>query len=90
MSTPYGQPSTTNPADKPQSPHIIPPDEYSIYSEPSLPIIACIQSLPLLPTKDPTTEPSDETIHKNYVEPLSICTLNLVQKYSTNLPPVPT
>ena len=72
-----------------QSPHIIPSDEDSISSEPPLPITTDIQPLPPPPTKDPTTEPSDETLHKNSVEPLSVRTINLVQNDATNIPLVP-
>ena len=78
-----------NPADNHQYPNLIPPDEDYICTEPPLPIIIDIQPVPLPPNDDTTTEPSDETLHKSSVEPLSICTLNLVHKYATNLPPVP-
>ena len=73
----------------PQPPHIIPPYEYSICSEPTLPINTDIQNLPSPPTKDPTTESSNETLHKNSVETLSTRTINIVHNDSTNIPPVP-
>ena len=80
MSTSSGHPPTITPADKPQTPHIVPSDDNYIYSEPPLPITTDIQTVPLPPTKDLTTEPSDETLHNNSVEPLSIRTLNIVHK----------
>ena len=79
-----------NPADKPQYPHIIPSDEYLICSETPLHITTDIKPAPLPLTKDPTNVPSDENLQKNSVEPPSIHTLNLVHKYDTNIPPVPT
>ena len=54
-----------------------------------LPITTDIQPLPPPTTKDPTTESSDETLHNNYVEPLSMRTLNLVHNYATNILIVP-
>ena len=46
-------------------------------------------NLPMSPTKDQTTEPSDETLHKNSVESLSTRTINIVHNDATNIPPVP-
>ena len=89
MATTSGLPSTVTPSDNPQSPHIIPSDEYSICSEPPPHITTEITPVPLPPTEDPTTEPSDEILQKNSIEPLSICTLNIVHKDATNIPPVP-
>ena len=89
MATPSGRPSTITPAHKPQSPHIIPSDDDYICSETPLPITTDIQRVTPPPTKDPTTEPSDEAIHKNSAEPFSIHTLNLVHKDTTNVPSVP-
>ena len=59
MPTPSGRPSTITTADNPKPPHIIPSDEYSICSKPTLPVTTGIQHVPLPPTEDPTTEPSD-------------------------------
>ena len=55
----------------------------------SLPPSIYIKCLPQPPTKVPPTEPSNETLHKNSVEPISIRTLNMVHKGATNIPPVP-
>ena len=87
--TTFGCPSMVTLPDKLPLPHIIPSYENSISSEPPLHITTDVQSLPPPPTEYPTTEPSDETLHKNSVEPLSIRTLHLVNKKATNLPPVP-
>ena len=35
------------------------------------------------------TDPRNETLHKNSIETLSISTLNLVHRDSTNIPPIP-
>ena len=78
-----------NPADNPQSTHIIPSDEDSICSKPPLPLTTDIQTVPPPPTKDPTTESSNETLHKNSVELLSIIDLNLVHNYANTLLTVP-
>ena len=86
MSRPYGCPSTITPAQTPQSTHIIPSDEESILSVPLLPTTTYFQSLPPSPLKVTTTKPIDETFHKNLVEPLFICTLNIVHNDATNLP----
>ena len=88
MATPSGHPSTITPDDNPQSPYIIPSYEDSIWSKPPLPITAHIQPVPPTSTEDTTTEPSDETLHRNSIEPLSICNLNLVHNDAINLPPV--
>ena len=89
MAIPLGCPSTITPADNHEYPNLIPSDEDYIYTEPPLPIIKDIQPVAMPLTKDPTTEPSNETLQKNSVEPLSIRTLNLVHKYATNLLPIP-
>ena len=89
MPTPSVCPSTINSPDNPQYSHIIPSDDYSICSGPPLPITIEIQPIPSPPAKDPTIEPSDETINKNYVEPLSICTINIFHNNTTNILPVP-
>ena len=89
MATPSGRPSTITPSHKPQSPHIIPSDEDSICSVSPLPITTYIQYLYPPQIKDPTTEPINETLHKNLVEPLSVGTLKLVRKDDTNIPLVP-
>ena len=86
MATPSGRPSTITSSDNLQSPHFIPSDKDYICYEPPLPMTTDIQHVPLPPTEDTATEPSDETLHKNYVKPLSISTINIVQKYATNLP----
>ena len=89
MATPSGRSSTITPADKSQSPYMIPSSEGYICSEPPLPITTYIQPAPLPPTEDPTTEASYETLHKNFLETLSIRNINQSQKYATNLPTVP-
>ena len=89
MATPSGHPSTITPSDNSQSPHIIPSDEDYIFYETPLYITIDIQPVPPPPTKDPTTEPSYETLHKKSVEPLFIRTINIDHKDATNLPPVP-
>ena len=89
MSTPSGRPSTITPDQNPQSPHIIPSDWDSICSEPPLLITTDIHFILLPPTKDTTTETSDETLHKNSVKPFSVCTLTLVHKDAANILPVP-
>ena len=89
MATPSGRPSMITPSDNPQSPHIIPSDYDSICYEHTLPITTDIQPVHPPTTKYPTTETSDETLHKNSVEPLFVRTLNLVKKDATNIPPVP-
>ena len=45
--------------------------------------------LPQPSAKVQPTEPSDATLHKNYIESISVCTLNLVHRYATNLPHIP-
>ena len=76
------------PPDNLPSQHIIPSDEDSISSEPPIPITTYVQPLHPPPTWDPTTEPRDETLDKNSVEPLSILTLRLFHNDATNIPPV--
>ena len=88
MATPYGCPSTINPGPAPQSPHIIPSDEESISSHPPLPPSIDIDCIPQPLTKVPPTEPSNATLHKKSIDPLSICTLSLVHRDATNLPPI--
>ena len=73
----------------PQSPHIILSDEESISSQPPLHSSIYIYCLPQSLTKVPPTEPSNATLHKNSIKPLSIRTINLVHKDATNLPPIP-
>ena len=89
MATPSGCPYMVTTIDNLQSPHIIPSDEDSIWSE--APLLITIDIQPLSPPQnyDPSNEPNDETLHKNSVETLSIHTLNLVHSDATNLLPVP-
>ena len=87
--TPSGRPSIINPEPTPQSPHIIPSYEDSISSQASLPPSIYIGCLPQPSTKIKPTEPSDATLHKNSVEPLSISTLNLVHRDAINLLHIP-
>ena len=89
MATPSGRPSTITPAHNPQYLNIIPSDEDYICTEITLPITTQINYILPPPTKDPTTEPSYETLHKNSIEPLSIRTINLVHNDATNILPVP-
>ena len=89
ISTLSVRPSTITTAQTPQSPHIIPSYEESIYYQPPLPPSIDINCLPQPSTKVPYTEPSDATLHKNSIEPRSIRTLNLVHREYTNLPPIP-
>ena len=77
------------PTHTPRSPHIIPSDEESLSSKHPLPPSIDINCLPQPPTNAPPTEPRNETPHKNSVEPLSTCTINLVHKDATTLPPIP-
>ena len=77
------------PPDNFTPPHIIPSDEDPISPEPPLHITTDFQPLPLPPTKDPTNEPSDKTLHKNYAGRLSIHYLHLVHNDATNIMPVP-
>ena len=85
MAIPLGRPSIITPADNHEYPNLIPSDEDYLYTEPPLLIIKDIQPVALPLTKDPTTEPSNETLQNNSIEPLSIRTLNIVHKYATNL-----
>ena len=89
MATPSGHPSMVTPPYNLPLPHIITSYGYSISYEPPLIFTNDVQPLHPPPTEDPTTEPSGETLYKNSVEPLSICTLHLVYKNDTNLPLVP-
>ena len=83
MDTHSGRPSKITPYQKTQSPYIIPSDEESICYKPPLPTYIDINYLPPPPTKVPPTEPSNKTLHKNLVEPLSIHTLNLMTMGTT-------
>ena len=80
MATPSGIPSTITPEPTHQSPHIIPSDDESITSKTSL--LPSLQSenqpQPLINIK--AIEPSDK---------LSLRTLKLVHKETSNLPPIP-
>ena len=89
MATPSGRPSTITPEPKPQSPSIIPSNEYSISSQDPLPPSIDIDCLPQPLIKVPPTEPSDATLHNNSIKPLSISTLTMFHRYTTNLPPIP-
>ena len=89
MDTPSGRSYTINPEPTPQSPHIIPSDEEFISYQSLLPPSIYINCLPQPSTNVPLTEPRNANLHKNYIEPLSIRTLNLVHIYTTNLPPIP-
>ena len=89
MATPSGHPSTITPEPKPQSPHIISSDEDSISSQAPLSPSIYIDCIPQPSTKFTPTEPSNATLHKNYIKPLSIHTLNIVHINVTNLPPIP-
>ena len=89
MATPPGHPSTINPEPTPQPPHIIPSDEESISSQTYLPPSIKIDCLHQPSTKITPNDPSDATLHKNSVEPLSIWNLNLFHRDSRNLPPIP-
>ena len=89
MSTPSSCPSTITPAQKIQSPHIIPSDEKPLSSQPHLPPSVDINYLPQPQTKVIPTEPSNANFHKNSLEILSIHILNLVHKEATNIPPIP-
>ena len=89
MATPSGRPSIITPEPTPQSYHIIPSDEESISYQNSLPPYINIDCLTQPSTKITPTEPSNATLHKNSVKPLSIRTLNLVHRDSSNLPPIP-
>ena len=89
MYTPSGLPSMITPEPKPQSTHIIQSDEDSIsYQAPITPSID-IDCLPQPPTKVTPTEPSDATLNNNSIKPLSIRTINLFHRDTTNLPPIP-
>ena len=89
MTTPSVRLSTINPEPNHQSPHIIPSDDESIASQNSpLPSLHS-DNQPHQLRKIKSNEPSDAILHKNLVEPLYICTLNLVHIDSSNLPPIP-
>ena len=89
MDTPSGRPSMITPGTTPQSPNIIPSDEDSISSQPPIHPSIDIDCLPQPSNKVPPTEPRNATLHKNSIDPLSICTLNLVHIDATNLPRIP-
>ena len=89
MASPSVRPSTINPKPTPHSPQIIPSDEESISSQTYLPPYINIDCLPQPSTRIKPTEPSNTTLHKNSVEPLSIHTLNLFHIYASNLPTIP-
>ena len=89
MVIPSNLPSMITPADNHQYPHLIPLDDYYVFIETHLHITIDIQPVPPPPIKYPTNEPSEKTLHKKSVEPLSIRTLNLIHMDATNLPPVP-
>ena len=89
MATPSGRPSTITPAQTPQSPHIITSDEDSIFSQTPLPPYKYISYLPQPSTKVPPTEPINVTLQENFIEPLSVRSLNLVHKDAANIPPIP-
>ena len=86
--TPSGRPSTITPELTHQSPHIIPSDDESITSQPSLPESLQRDNQPQALINIKSSEHSDALLHKNSVEPLSLRTLNLVHKYASNLPPI--
>ena len=90
MSIPSGRPSTITSEPTPQSPHIIPSYEDSISYQASLPHSIYIDCLPNSLTKITPTEPSDATLHKKSVGLISIRNLNLVHRYASNIPPIPT
>ena len=89
MDTPSGCSSLITSDPTPQSPHIIPSDEESVFFQPHPPPSIDIAYLPQPPTKVPPTEPRNATMHKNSIEPLSSCTPNLVHKDTTNIPHIP-
>ena len=62
IATPSGRPSKINLTDNHQFPHLITSDEDYICTESPLPINTDIQPVAPHPTKDPTTDPSDETL----------------------------
>ena len=89
MATPSGRPYTIIPEPKNQSPHIIQSDDESIASQTALlpSLHSDNQPQPLI--KINASEPSNAILHKKLVEPLSILTLDLVNKDATKLPPIP-
>ena len=90
MATPSGRPSTITPEPTPQSHHIILSNEESISSQASLTRSINIYGLPQYLTKITPTDPRNATLHKKSVKPLSIHTLNLFHRDSSNLCPIPT
>ena len=86
---PSGRPFTINPEPKPQSNHIITPDEDSISYQAPLPPSIDIDCLPQPSNNCTPTDPRDSTLHKKPIEPLSILTINPVHRDATNLPPIP-
>ena len=89
MATHSVRPYTSTPEPKPQSLHIIPSDEESISSYSSRLPSLNIYNQPQPSINIKSSEPSNEILHKNSVEPLSVRTLNLVHGYAKNLPPIP-
>ena len=86
MATPSVRPSTMTPEPKHQSPHIIPSDEDSIFSQSPLHSSIEIDCLPQSSTEVATTDIINSIIHKNSIKPLYICTLNIVHRDANNLP----
>ena len=77
------------PTENHHSPHVIPSENESISYETSIDIVAEVQPIPPSPTDEKTTEPSNKKPQKNYSEPLSTHTLNLVHHNVSNLPSIP-
>ena len=89
MTTPSGIPSTITPEITRQSTHIIPSDDEPITFQTSLPASLQRNNQPQSLIDIKASEPSNAILQKNSVEPLSLCTLNLVHKDASNLPPIP-
>ena len=89
MATPSVHPYMVTPPDNLPLSHIIPSYEDYISSEPPIHITTDVQHLPPPTTEDPTTEPSNATLHKNSVDTISIHNLHIVHNDATNLLPVP-
>ena len=89
METPSGRSSTITPEPTHQLPHIIPSDDESITSQTSLApsFQSDNQPQPLINIK--SSDPNDSLLHKNSLEPLSLRTLKLIHKDTSNLPPIP-
>ena len=88
MAAPSGRPSTITTDLTQQSPHIIPSDDESITSQTSLPPSLQINNLPQPLINIKASEPSNTTLHKKLVEPLSLHTLKIVHKDAYNLHPI--